>query len=666
MATCSSFAEIIENDFLNCNICLEKYRNPKYLPCHHTYCEECLRKLVPHKTKVFQCPECRQEVTLNEGGISNLKTNFFINSLLNILPLNETIGKMCSVCPSKGQHDRPAVTQCFDCPSFMCQLCTDDHLSIPSQHQHKVLRLSDTSCDAEIHVRKKIYCAAHPKKEGGYFCRPCNASICDTCLVNSHSRHEALSMSKAAESSTPAVRELVGKLSTKVQSLTRSQDDLNAALEKLKAAERSIESKMVDAVAQVQSALFKQRDDIRKKMSDFVKQQEALYETAKADLQRQTKSAESTRDYSERVLRAGQNGSIVCLEKILGEQVRTLLAYQPPSMKEDIPKLVVTKDYMSQMDLFRIELGQEAAMQKIPPVPDQAPEHWQEFARFSSPELPPVQSPYENVAGNWLRPARRCNFTTECYAECNSKLTGVSMLNNGDIIVADEANGILKCYSIDGDFRRQIAIGDTGKDPCSVAVCGDLIACTAESKLYFLDYDGDRVRQLLLRGSESSYPITAYEDQYVVVSEGSMCSLSLYGLDGQVVDRVKPQGYQGIRFLFVAVSSQENFIVSDIGKKCLVIFRRNEDVINICDEIWMQGVPRSLNPFGVCVDSYDDIYVGEPGCIISFSPEGIFKQEVLASLDGINMPRALTVDEDDNLIVTQTDGEVYVYELFLD
>eukprot|EP00062_Callorhinchus_milii_P023391 gi/632982189/ref/XP_007908000.1/ PREDICTED: uncharacterized protein LOC103189419 [Callorhinchus milii] len=391
MATSSSFAEIIKKDFLNCKLCFEKYYNPKALPCLHTYCEECLRKLVPHKTKVFQCPECREEVILSKGGISNLRTNFYINDLLNALQLNEKIDKMCNVCPPKWRHDRPAVTECLDCPSFMCQLCTNKHLSTLSQHHHRVLMLSATSCDAL-------------------------------------------------------------KLVTKV----------------------------------------------------------------------------------------------------------------------------------------------------------------------------------------WQRPTLRCSFNTELHRDSYTpKLTGVSMLRKGDIILVDEANGTLKSYSIDGSFRMWFSVADTDKDPCSVTVCGDQIAYSADGQLYIVELNGDLVKQLLLKGSEPSYPITAYKDEYLVVSEGTLCSLSLYNLDGQAIDRVKPRGYQGNRFLFVAVSSQENFIVSDVGKKCLVIFTRSGDVLRVCDEILMQGVPRCLNPFGVCVDKYDNIYVSEPGCIISFSPTGIFKREMLAAKDGI-------------------------------
>ena len=52
-----------ENKDLCCAICLDEFKEPKVLQCLHTYCKECLVKLVKRKVQehVITCPECRQE-----------------------------------------------------------------------------------------------------------------------------------------------------------------------------------------------------------------------------------------------------------------------------------------------------------------------------------------------------------------------------------------------------------------------------------------------------------------------------------------------------------------------------------------------------------------------------------------------------------------------------
>lgn len=34
----------ITDDLVNCLICTEPYKNPKVLPCQHTFCTECLER----------------------------------------------------------------------------------------------------------------------------------------------------------------------------------------------------------------------------------------------------------------------------------------------------------------------------------------------------------------------------------------------------------------------------------------------------------------------------------------------------------------------------------------------------------------------------------------------------------------------------------------------
>ena len=48
---------------MECAICLEQYKEPKVLLCKHSYCRECLEKLVKKagKKHTITCPECRSE-----------------------------------------------------------------------------------------------------------------------------------------------------------------------------------------------------------------------------------------------------------------------------------------------------------------------------------------------------------------------------------------------------------------------------------------------------------------------------------------------------------------------------------------------------------------------------------------------------------------------------
>ncbi|XP_052780296.1 uncharacterized protein LOC128217293 [Mya arenaria] len=55
------------NDLLHCSICLEKFQQPRALPCLHTFCHLCLQEFIDTSARKgnlssgFECPVCRRE-----------------------------------------------------------------------------------------------------------------------------------------------------------------------------------------------------------------------------------------------------------------------------------------------------------------------------------------------------------------------------------------------------------------------------------------------------------------------------------------------------------------------------------------------------------------------------------------------------------------------------
>ena len=60
---------------LKCAICLEKFKEPKVLPCQHKYCKTCLERLVTTDGRgnyEVTCPECRRKTEVREKKIGVL------------------------------------------------------------------------------------------------------------------------------------------------------------------------------------------------------------------------------------------------------------------------------------------------------------------------------------------------------------------------------------------------------------------------------------------------------------------------------------------------------------------------------------------------------------------------------------------------------------------
>ena len=70
-------------EILTCSICFEIFKNPKMLPCQHTFCKHCLLSLIQKKSK-FYCPLCRKKVLIGteESSEELFPTNYLMSTLL--------------------------------------------------------------------------------------------------------------------------------------------------------------------------------------------------------------------------------------------------------------------------------------------------------------------------------------------------------------------------------------------------------------------------------------------------------------------------------------------------------------------------------------------------------------------------------------------------------
>ncbi|KAL4119250.1 hypothetical protein QTP88_012089 [Uroleucon formosanum] len=120
---------------LTCAICLDRYRNPKLLPCQHSFCmEPCMDGLVDYVRRQVKCPECRAEHRIPYNGVQGYPTNVTLQRFLELHieitgelpdPTSGQIMKRCGVCSEKAY-----VTSCVHCEKDVCSDCKGAHMDI--------------------------------------------------------------------------------------------------------------------------------------------------------------------------------------------------------------------------------------------------------------------------------------------------------------------------------------------------------------------------------------------------------------------------------------------------------------------------------------------------------------------------------------------------------
>lgn len=115
----------LKSEFFECSICNEEWlrKEPRILPCQHTFCTECLLKLYNYskQTTTLTCPNCRQTINWPKNGINGFHRNLVANNILKIEKESKPI-KICSM------HNSEILFVCRKCSNnFICIECWKDH-----------------------------------------------------------------------------------------------------------------------------------------------------------------------------------------------------------------------------------------------------------------------------------------------------------------------------------------------------------------------------------------------------------------------------------------------------------------------------------------------------------------------------------------------------------
>ena len=128
---------VLSEDILHCPNCGNLLKDPKILPCLHSFCldclETCLEKADIAPEESFYCPLCRSKCTLPKNGIHGLKDNVLVQSIEAFLDFrNEILNEetvACGGCNRNGLIKAKAV-KCVECNEWLCKTCSDAHVKV--------------------------------------------------------------------------------------------------------------------------------------------------------------------------------------------------------------------------------------------------------------------------------------------------------------------------------------------------------------------------------------------------------------------------------------------------------------------------------------------------------------------------------------------------------
>ncbi|TSK17841.1 E3 ubiquitin-protein ligase Midline-1 [Bagarius yarrelli] len=253
--------ETLESE-LTCPICLELFEDPLLLPCAHSLCFNCARRiLVSHCTSgepadticAFQCPTCRYAISLSpQRGLDALKRNVTLQNIIDRVqrastsatlllsssghssPSDSSLGAMttatapssptevvqCQFCEQ--EPPQSAVKTCVTCEVSYCEECL--RATHPNKKPFTGHRLIEPMPDSHL---RGLQCLEHEEEKVNMYCVTDEQLICSLCkLVGRHRDHQVAALNERYE-------KLKQMLDSNLSSLIKRSNELESLMGKL-------------------------------------------------------------------------------------------------------------------------------------------------------------------------------------------------------------------------------------------------------------------------------------------------------------------------------------------------------------------------------------------------------------------------------------------------
>ena len=461
---------------LTCPVCYELYKKPKYLPCYHSYCEQCLVKLQKAGSDSITCPECRKTSAIPSGGIKQLPNNFFINRIVDEVALKEKVtgeeDVRCDLCV----REDPAVVLCIDSGVFLCSHCHESHKYSREYQGHSMSQLKELRKEKkDINVRPKakpMLCQEHDM-ELNFYCGTCEQLVCHYCTTTDHNGHEHNTVKKMANKNRAELDDIIKPVEEMIGELSKAHQKVTTTREKVEIQATKVDQQIDDYYDQLQRRLQQQREELKKELHEVSSQKKKALSLQLEQMEHTQGQLESMKELNN-AIKSGSDQEALFMKKQVTEDVKRMT------------------DGYKQLKTEPVEL---VTMQFIPVEVHQ--NSFPQFANVFHDDADPLTSMAENVP-SLAYINNNVNFTMvtkntqgdRCSKGGSEVISQVQSSSTGDVIpvaVKDNQDGTYSASVVPkqaGEVELSVIINGRHiqGSPYSISVCRNYFALNVPSK----------------------------------------------------------------------------------------------------------------------------------------------------------------------------------------
>ncbi|XP_041752666.2 transcription intermediary factor 1-alpha isoform X2 [Coregonus clupeaformis] len=244
-----------------CPVCKLNFHNrePKLLPCLHSFCKKCLpppsRNLVNTEQRrdpqlqadnskplnVIRCPVCRQECWEVE-----VLDNFFVKDSVEVP--SSTVEKTSQVCMSCDDNTE-ATGFCVECVEFLCVTCIEAHQRVKFTRDHTIRQKEEMSPEAVgASTQKPVFCDIHKQEPLKLFCETCDRLTCRDCQLLKHKDHNYQFLEDAYRNHRQHLENMTHQLQEKRKAIEEVSNCINNGLQQVDENRKSVTNEIKKSI----------------------------------------------------------------------------------------------------------------------------------------------------------------------------------------------------------------------------------------------------------------------------------------------------------------------------------------------------------------------------------------------------------------------------------
>ncbi|XP_067674487.1 E3 ubiquitin-protein ligase TRIM56-like [Haliotis asinina] len=609
--------------FLECGICFDQFKDPKFLPCVHTFCQGCLsdyiQSVCSRQNPRFNCPTCRENIEIPDPNESidkwanGFKDNFLIKNLLGLVSsasdcIPSLPGRFCYKHPGKSLD-----FMCVDCDVMICSSCA------PTLHRTCLQVITLEEAVAEKRSRIEMF-------------------------HHSFSSHKARSEAKTVE-----------------QTKERDKLEMQYCAEK---------RKVVDHVAQI---VRKIKEEENRALNDLDLAYSKFDNELNAELREHTRQNQfltRLKDASDELLRGEDLHQVIDQYSALEQYCIKLSSYkEKTSCDIQMRNLQYQPNPCKGLQLGSLKLESLTRQLMLLPIstPPPSPGAPASPASPTSPQTP-VQvgnvSPFESLVTGGRNLKLERIISAKVKGDKNQpSIRDAASVAGGVLVVTDGENFCVKSFYTHGkkDMHSKLVLEKKPHGVCNYV--GNMVAITvpAAKQVAIVSVSPNLILQTILKTDLKYWGITQVGTDAFAVSTcpgTGPIFINIMDLEGNILKCIHNGTALFANPLYMCTVASGDIMVSDCTVSKVACLRLSGHVLHMCQPGFGHTIKK---PVGMADDGKGYVFVADSKPVLVLVDYSGNIRYLLQKTEGLKNPKCVAIGPKGSVFVCNENGKVGVF-----